>query len=400
MRISTTQIYAQSLNSINSSLVRLTELNKETSSQKRLNAPSDDPAGMGNVMKLRTYDESLASQSENGTIANGILGTADDLLVQASEIMSSVLEQAEQGATGTFNLVQSQMMAEEMRSYMDSLVDIANAKSGDDYLFSGEATDTSPYEYTTGVTLNGDSPALTDIVEITGELEDSVWVEFTSDGIVGVDSIDYKFSTNGGDSWETGTMDGTAVPPEMNLNLGDISVEMNAGTVLTAADDGEGSQFIVRTALSYNGSDKAMSVAISESLDVDVNTVGHEAFGGVDPETGVPYDEPNLFETINDAIAYLEIGDEAGVASCLEKLRDGHETITTVSADIGSSEEKISFILSSLSLSRERVASAISSEEDANTAQLSIELSQASYIYEAVLKSSAEIISSSIMDYI
>ncbi|WP_031485043.1 flagellar hook-associated protein FlgL [Maridesulfovibrio frigidus] len=400
MRISTTQIYAQSLSSINSSLVRMNEISVETSSQKSLNAPSDDPAGMGNVIALRTYDASLASQIDNGNAANGVLGTADDLLVQASEIMNSVLEQAEQGATGTYDLTQGQMMAEQMRGYMESLVSIANSKSGDDYLFSGEATDTSPYEYTTGVTLNGDSPELTDIAGITGELDDNVWVEFTSDGTVGVDSVDYRYSTDGGVSWETGTLDGTTVPPDTTLELGDVSVEMNSGTVLTAVDDDGGSQFIVRTALSYNGSDEAMSVAISASTDVDVNTVGYEAFGGVDSDTGSLYGDPNLFETINDAIAYLEIGDNDGVANCLEKLRDGHESITTVSADIGSSEEKTSFILSSLSLARERVASAISSEEDANTAQLSIELSQAEYVYQAVLESSAKIISFSIMDYI
>ncbi len=400
MRISTTQIYAQSLTAINSSLVRMNELSKETSSQKRLNAPSDDPAAMGNVMKLRTYDASLESQIDNGNTANGILGTADDLLVQASEIMNSVLEQAEQGATGTYTLTQNQMMAEEMRSYLDSLVNIANSKSGDDYLFSGEATDTSPYEYTTGVTLSGDSPELTDIAQITGELDESVWVEFTSDGTVGVDSVDYRYSTDGGESWETGTIDGTSLPPDTTLELGDVSVEMNSGTVMTAADGDVGSQFIVRTALSYNGSEEAMSVSVSASTEVDVNTVGHTAFGGVDSDTGEPYGEPNLFETINDAIAYLEIGDNAGVANCLETLRDGHEAMATVSAYIGSSEEEISFILSSLSLSRERVASSISSEEDANTAQLSIELSQAEYVYQAVLESSAKIISTSIMDYI
>ncbi|SME95340.1 flagellar hook-associated protein FlgL [Desulfovibrio gilichinskyi] len=400
MRISTTQIYAQSLTNVNSSLVRLDELNSQNSSQKRINAPSDDAAGMGNVMELRTYDQTLATQVENATVVKGLLGSADDLLSQASEIMTSILEQAEQASTGTYDLEQNQMMAEQMRGYLDSLVSIANSKSGNDYLFSGEATDTSPYEYTTDVTLLGDSPARSDIAEITGEFDKTTLVEFTTDGTIGVDSIDYRFSTDGGESWDTGTLDATAVPPETTLNLGTISVEMNSGVAVTAADEDEGSQFIVRSALSYNGSEKATSVAISEKTEVNANTVGHKAFGGLNSQTDDPYDDPNLFETISDAIAYMEIGDESGVANCLEKLRAGNEALTTVSAEIGSSEEKTSFVMSSITLSRNRIATAISSEEDINAAQLSIELTQANYVYQAVLKSAASIMNTSIMDYL
>ncbi|WP_291327511.1 flagellar hook-associated protein FlgL [Desulfovibrio sp. UCD-KL4C] len=400
MRISTTQVYAQSLNNVNSSLVRLNELNLETSSQKRINKPSDDAAGMGNVMELRTYDESLAAQVENGTVVNGLLGSADDLLSQASEVMISALEQASQGSTGTYDLQQNQMMAEEMRSYLDSLVNIANSKSGNDYLFSGEATDTSPYEYTTGVTFPNDTLDLTNIAEITGELDEATLVEFTSDGTIGVDSVDYRFSTDGGVSWDTGTLDGTTLPPETTLNIGTVSVEMNSGVAVTAVNGEEGSKLIIRSALSYNGSDNAMSVAISEKTEVNANTVGYTAFGGVDSKTGEPYDGPNLFETMSDTIAYLEVGDKAGVQKCLEKLRAGNENLTNVSAEVGASEEKNTFVMTSLSLSRDRVANAISSEEDINAAQLSIELSQANYVYEAVIKSAAQVISTSILDYL
>lgn len=398
MRISTSQIYSQSIASVSKSLSDYTEVSNRVSTQKKINAPSDDPAGMGNVVNLRSYDQALESYYNNAELAGSLLGTADSMLSEASTIMSSVLEQAEQGATGTYTDAQSRSMAESMMAYQDSLLAIANTEMGDDYIFSGEATDTSPYEYVPGVTVTGDSPAKSDFISFTGELEDPIIVEFTSDGTIGTDEISYTYSLDGGDNWETGTI----AAADTTIDLGDVTVEMNSGTSVTAWDDDEdsGSSFVVRNSLSYKGADEAMSIDISDSTDIDVNTVGSDIFGGVDADTGTAYSEPNLFEAISDAVAYLWIGDEDGVAETLEAINDGNEQMTIATSNVGAREEKADFVSTSLSYSRERVASAISDEEDADSAALTVELSKVQYIYQAVLSSTSSVINMSIMDYL
>lgn len=400
MRISTNQVYATSLNNVNSSLVRLNELNDQSSSQKKLNSPSDDPAGMGLVMRLRTYNESLSSYIETGNDASSLLGTADDQIISASEVMSSIMEQAEQGATGTYSDTQLSMIAEEMESYLDSLVSIAATKSGDTYIFSGEDIDTSPYTYGLGVTLTGDSPEAS-AMTLGGEIDSAVMVEFTSDGTVGVDSLDYKYSTDGGETWETGALDGTATPPETTINIDDATVEIASGTAVTAADEDNdtGSSFILRTAMIYQGSDTAMSVDIAENYSVDATTVGYEAFGGLDSD-GNSYGDPNLFESLCETIAYLQTGNTEKIEENLEKLRDANEALTNVATTIGAREDRVDYTVSSLGLAQERTTSAISSEEDINAAQLSIELSQAEYVYQAVLSSASKTMNISILDYL
>ncbi len=402
MRVSTSQIYSQSIAGITQSLSNYTDVANQVSSQKKINAPSDDPAGMGNVVNLRSYDQTLESYYNNTQLAGSLLGTADGLLVAASEIVISVKEQAEQGATGTYTDDQANAMAENMMAYQDSLLAIANGEIGNDYLFSGEATDTPAYEYVPGVTVTGDSPSKSDFTNFTGELDDPVIVEFTSDGTVGTDVVDYRYSLDGGSTWTTGSMDGTAMPADTTMELGDVEVEMNSGTAVSAWDDDAktGSQFVVRNSLQYNGADEAMSIDISESTDIDVNTVGSDVFGGVDADTGAAYSDPNLFEAISDSVAYLWIGDEGGVATTLETIDDGHDQMTIKAANVGAREEKAEFTSTSLSYSRERVTSAISDKEDADSAALTIELSKTEYIYNAVLSSTSKVINMSILDYL
>lgn len=402
MRVSTSQIYSQTMAQVTKSLSDYMDVANQVSTQKKINAPSDDPAGMGNVVDLRSYDQTLESYYNNTQYAASLLGTADSLLSEASEIVISAQEQVEQGATGTYTDAQQQAMAGNMMGYLDSLLAIANTEMGNDYLFSGESTDTAPYEYVPGVTVTGDSPDESDFASFTGELDDPIIVEFTSDGTIGTDSVDYRYSLDGGSTWVTGTMDGTATPPDTTMELGDVSVEMNSGTAVTAfdSDADTGSQFVVRNSLQYNGADDAMSVDISDSSEVDVNSVGSEIFGGVDSDTGTAYSDPNLFESVSDAIAYMWIGDEDGTADTLDSIGDGYDQLLIETSGVGAREDKADFTGTSLSYTRERVADAISSEEDADSAELTVELSSAEYIYQAVLSSTSSVISMSILDYL
>ncbi|WP_421900830.1 flagellar hook-associated protein FlgL [Maridesulfovibrio sp.] len=402
MRVSTAQIYDQSMTNVSRSLADYMNVSNQVASQKKINVPSDDPAGMGNVVNLRSYDQTLEDYYNNTQYAKSLLGSADGLLSEASEIMISAKEQAEQGATGTYTDDQQQAMAVNMMGYQDSLLAIANSEMGDDYLFSGEATNTAPYEYVPGVTITGDGPDESDFAQFTGELDDPVIVEFISDGTIGTDAVDYRYSLDGGSTWLAGTMDGTATPPDTTMELGDVSVEMNAGTAVTAydSDSKTGGQFVVRNSLQYNGADEAMAVGISESTELEVNSVGSEMFGGVDPDTGEPFSSPNMFEAISDSIAYMWIGDEEGTAKTLETIDAGYNQMLIETSNVGAREEKADFTGQSLSLTRERVSSAISDEEDADTTQLTIELSRTEYIYNAVLSSTSNVISMSIMNYL
>lgn len=397
MRISTSQIFSQSLNHMNTALNDVAELNMMQSSQKKINRPSDDPAGMANVMDLTAYDQSLSGYMDNCGTATDSLDLADQALMQVSENITAAMELAEQGSTDTYTDEQLQMMALEMESYLDSILAISNTQMGADSLFAGDDLGNNAYEMGLGVTLPNDSLNDADFASMTGEIDSTVHVQFSEPGVIGTDEIDYQYSTDNGQTWTTATL----AAGNTTIDVGTAQIDFTTGTSVTPADgNGNGTEFYLREAAHYTGSDTAMSVAISENTNVDMTTVGSTVFGGVDPATNMPYTEPNLFETLSDCIVYMENGDQDAVAACLDDLRDAHENVETGSANVGARENKISYTEQSLGLIREVTTNSISREEDANATQLIVELEQANYVYEAVLNSSADIMKMSILNYI
>jgi len=397
MRVSTSQIFSASLSQINSALYDVTRLNLMNSSQKKINTPSDDPAGMASVISLRDYSSSLDRYTDNCTVAGNYLSEADSVLSQISETVTSILELAEQGSTGTYTSDQLQMMAEEMEGYLETLMSLANSTFGDDYLFGGDELDSSAFSMGLGVSVTGDGlTSSASFLSVSGSIDSAVMVRFTEDGTVGTDALDYEYSLDGGETWTGATLaSGTST-----LDLGSCQVELAAGIAVNAAgDDEEGTEFLVRDAVYYEGSGKAMSVTISDGVSVDMTSVGSAIFGGLD-STGTAYSGANLFEAVAKCLACMEVGDADGVAACLDGISAGQERMLAGASSVGAREVKVTSFESSLSVISEVATNSISSLEDADATQILVELEQANYIYEAVLSSASDIMQMSLLDYL
>ncbi|BCS87652.1 flagellar hook-associated protein FlgL [Pseudodesulfovibrio sediminis] len=397
MRISTAQIYSQALNQMNSSLSDVSELTMMNASQKRINRPSDDPSGMGTVIELTSYDQSLSGYVENCSVVNETLSLADETLMLASENITAAVELMEQASTETYTETQLQMMALELDSYLDSLLVLANTEMGTDSIFAGDDLSSEAYEMGLGITLSNDSLTNADFASMTGEVDSTVKIQFTESGDIGTDELDYRYSTDNGETWTTATL----ASGDTTIDVGTAQIEFNTGTTVTAVDDeGNGTEFYLREAAHYVGSDTNMSVAISENTSVDMSSVGSTIFGGVNDATNTPYAEPNLFETISNCIVYMEIGDYDSVGASLDDIQAAHDTLETGSANIGARENKVTYTQQSLGVIREITTNSISQEEDADAAQLVVELEQANYVYQAVLSTSAEVMQMSLLNYI
>jgi flagellar hook-associated protein 3 FlgL len=159
-------------NSMTDSLVRyLTSQNEALyerqtviASGKRINKPSDDPTGMGNVLDYRQtlasieqYQTNIQNGQNRLEIVEADLDLVDDLLQGVRGIAQTEMD----GSTAS-----RQLAAEEVKNLYDQVLDLANSKLNDNYLFSGYQTKTAPFsrdalqattydQYT--VTYNGDA---------------------------------------------------------------------------------------------------------------------------------------------------------------------------------------------------------------------------------------------------
>ena len=132
---------------------QLLNAQEKIASGKRINRPSDDPVGMGQVLGYRKAINSLEQYNrniENGKVhidnVENILGAVTDFLMQAKDI------------AGDPDPNMRNMLADQVVNIRDQVVQLANSKHNGNHLFSGHSVHTAPFADTgTGYTYQGDN---------------------------------------------------------------------------------------------------------------------------------------------------------------------------------------------------------------------------------------------------
>ena len=156
--------------------------------------------------------------------------------------------------------------------------------------------------------------------------------------------------------------------------------------------------------LSKNKGD--LQVEISEEVNVQINSVGLNIFGGQYkvPGSGDLYfkaneGESNLFEAVGELVGYLETNNQDGCGKIVARLR-------AVQSEIGSRQAVIGARVNRLDAAKTVTKGLIDNEkkrkssiEDVKVEELMTEMRKEEFIYEAVLRSSSMIMKMSLMNY-
>ncbi len=254
---------------------------------------------------------------------------------------------------------------------------------------------------------------------------------FTGNTVVRIDNdtamdgnIEYSYSYDNGLNWVTGNTvnaDASAGTTTLNIaNGGLLTLTSNGSNALKA-----GSQFVITP----NTADVNIQVSASEKI--RVNDVGKDIFGGIyqDPQKVLANGgerltlsssnasavfssassiytsnggnaTKNLFETVGNLVAFLETNNQQGVSQCLESIKLTQTTITTALASVGGRENRLETTATILGNLKDSTNAQLSSVEDVDLTKLLTRLSQEETAYQAVLKSSSQIMQLSLMNYI
>jgi len=112
-------------------------------SGKKINKPSDDPLGMGRVLDYRQTIASIEQYQTNiqrGKTRLDVVEVNLDLVDDLLEVVRAIA-QDETGGTSESR----QRAAESLKDLYDQILDQANSKFNDNYLFSGYQTKTAPF---------------------------------------------------------------------------------------------------------------------------------------------------------------------------------------------------------------------------------------------------------------
>ncbi|GAA1648183.1 flagellar hook-associated protein FlgL [Georgenia ruanii] len=150
-----------SLASLQSNLSRMSQLQEQLSSGKRILKASDDPAGMVDAMRIRSDQRANAQYGRNAADGVGWLSTVDSALQGSTALLTRARNLTVQGAnTGALGQAARDALATEIRATAEALREQANAQylgrsvfagtsdageafgPGSEYLFRGATPDT------------------------------------------------------------------------------------------------------------------------------------------------------------------------------------------------------------------------------------------------------------------
>ena len=293
LRVTQGMMYGASVQGMNKTLAAYMESNLQSSSQKKINRPSDNPTGAAQVIASRNQLNTLVRYQSNINMANGWLSTIDYNLVGNSQgsvqaILTAIKGLDLQGSTGTVGEDNRHQIASSLREYYQQLLTMANESFNGSYVFGGHKTDTPPYAQGMAVDcLDPNNGAANSVgsgyFHVEGSSAYTVLIQAVGGGAPGtqVDAKDaaYRYSDDGGKTWndcvvtpgQPSNQDKTGTgTPQCIIQAGGVSVaisdETKQVTIVDPANEhskDNGTWLYVRPTAIYQGDDHDTQVVAS-----------------------------------------------------------------------------------------------------------------------------------------
>lgn len=379
--------------------VEMARLQEQVTTGSRINRPSDDPSCSYRVATLNSQEKSLGNYINN---LSETLGTLDLSSTVIQNIQSAIVEtkvRLTQIMGGIYNEENREQLAKGINDTLEQVVSLANTKKIGQYLFGGSNTTSAPYlaERTNGeitsVTYQGSLENRE--IEVASGIKSSAF-QVGYDIFGSDDRSDPVFlgdtgaaagsgtSSVKGDAWLTVTDDGGG---SYDLSIDDGATKVNvAAEVLAGA----------------NIANIAVTNANGEVLYVDATNISST---GVDM-VSVP-GTYNIFDTLISARDLLRNERELSDAqlrdlqnNSLTALEEINKLIAQAEVSVGS---KIGFLdnlkdsLTALKYDAEDESTLL---QEADIAQIAIDLSKREVLYQMSLSIAGKLMSLSLLDFL
>ena len=158
MRISTSQMYSQTLSTMLDQQASLQKSELQIASGLRIMKPSDDPSGAVKVLDLQTNIDVIDQFSRNVSVATSSLAFEEGAIENVNTSLQRIRELVVQGNNSSNSDSDKDSIAQEIYERLDELVSIANTRdAGGEYIFSGYKVGSPPFVDNGGtITYQGD----------------------------------------------------------------------------------------------------------------------------------------------------------------------------------------------------------------------------------------------------
>ncbi|BBO88271.1 flagellar hook-associated protein FlgL [Desulfosarcina ovata] len=121
---------------------QLSKTQIEIATGKKINSLSDDPEGVGKVLDYRTTLSTIDQYQQNITDAKTRVEYTETILGQINGLVNDAKDIASNADTEN-----GEALAEEVANIRDQILSLANSRYNGSYIFSGDSTNTEPFEY-------------------------------------------------------------------------------------------------------------------------------------------------------------------------------------------------------------------------------------------------------------
>lgn len=310
MRLSTSWMFQQSLNTMINQQSALAATQNEVETGNRINVASDDPGGAGQVVSLNHVIAANTQYSNTIDSATTRLNTEASTLTSANSVLDTARTLALQAVNGTLSDSDRKSIASQLSQIRDQLVQLANTTdSNGNALFAGTSTTTTPFQvgpngnviYSgndaqqrsavgSGLQVPTSDPGSGLFMNIpagNGSFEASAGGANTGTLIVGASSVDDLAAWN-----STKAASGGGYTITFAAGGAWTAADANGNPVLDSSGNPVGGTYTDGGSISFNGMTIAMSGTPSAGDTVSVSTGGQQ----------------DVFSTLNNMINALQSG--------------------------------------------------------------------------------------------
>lgn len=213
---------------LNYNLRQLARYQHQLATEKRISRPSDDPVAIVHSLRLRSDLADIATFTANADHALCWLGSTEDALLHAGDIIQRASDLAITGANGTNPEAALHAIADEVDQLLEQMIQIANSAQAGQYLFGGSKTravsgeeDYQPFELMEEV-IDEESGTYVRYVQYNGNEQDRA----TEIGA----GIDFAYNVTGSEAFAMKEdSDGTWTLSNVFDSLIELSANLRAG---------------------------------------------------------------------------------------------------------------------------------------------------------------------------
>ena len=382
MRVTDGTGQQQFLTAINSLESSISQTQNDISSNESFTTASQNPVAAGEV---NTYSQALAQSQQyasNGSSAQTNLNIEDNTLTSITNQLQSLRSLALEATSGTEDASDLSGIATQMQSIQSSLLALANTQNGNgDYIFSGYATQTQPFQLTaTGATYSGDSG--TTQVQIaagtnvaTSDNGNTVFNDIKNGN--GTFTITANAANTG-----TGLIGATSVSDAADYNGGTYQVEFTAA--------GGGAYNVVNAAGTTVSSGTYTSGSTISFDGLQIAMSGTPAAG--DSFSVAPSTNQSLFTTVQNLITAVNTGDTSSTAlnnsigAQINSLDQALTNVSNVQAGVGGRLNQITAQATVQTSQQAQLQTSIASLQGLNYATAITQLDQQNTTLQAALQ--------------